>query len=295
MKKYLNLGCGQRTHHQWTNVDFVATTPDVVAANLTEGVPFADASFDVVYHSHVLEHFSKNQAPAFLQECFRVLRPQGVIRIAVPDLEQIVRSYIFALEQAAAGSLEAAANYDWLMLELFDQTVRDQPGGNMAAYLFQENIPNESFILKRSGTEAIKLIEAGRNQKSLASAASPHWLKDLLRSTRRLVMDASYRQDAILKLLLSPSDYRSLHIGRFRQGGEIHQWMYDRFSLTQSLQHCGFEEAMQRTAHESAIHDWTSFCLDTEPDGTIYKPDSIYFEAIKPSSHQHESSAHQPV
>ncbi len=281
MKKYLNLGCGKRTHRDWTNVDFVATPPDVVAANLTEGVPFADGSFDAVYHSHVLEHFSKKQAPAFLQECFRVLRPQGVIRIAVPDLEQIVRSYIFALEQAASGSLEAATNYDWLMLELFDQVVREQPGGNMAAYLFQEHIPNESFILKRSGTEAKKLIEAGRSQQK---PASPHWLKDILRSTRRLVMDSSYRQDAILQLLLSSSDYRSLQIGRFRQGGEVHQWMYDRFSLTHLLQQCGFEGAMQRTAHESSIDDWTSFDLDTEPDGTIYKPDSIYFEAIKPST-----------
>jgi predicted SAM-dependent methyltransferase len=283
MKKYLNLGCGKRTHHEWTNVDFVATIPDVVAANLTEGVPFADGSFDAVYHSHVLEHFSKNQAPAFLQECFRVLRPQGVIRIAVPDLEQIVRSYIFALEQAASGSLEAAANYDWLMLELFDQTVREHPGGNMAAYLFQENILNESFILKRSGTEAKKLIEAGHSQKHLASPP-PHWLKDILRSVRQLVIDTSYRQDAILKLFLSSSDYRSLQIGRFRQGGEIHQWMYDRFSLTHGLQQCGFKEATQRTAHESSIDNWISFHLDTEPDGAIYKPDSIYFEAIKPST-----------
>jgi predicted SAM-dependent methyltransferase len=283
MKEYLNLGCGKRTHHEWTNVDFVATTPDVVAANLTEGVPFADGSFDAVYHSHVLEHFSKNQAPAFLQECFRVLRPQGVIRIAVPDLEQIVRSYIFALEQAASGSLEAAANYDWLMLELFDQTVREYPGGNMAAYLFQENILNESFILKRSGTEAKKLIEAGHSQKYLASPP-PHWLKDILRSVRQLVIDPSYRQDAILKLFLGSSDYRSLQIGRFRQGGEIHQWMYDRFSLTHGLQQCGFKEATQRTAHESFIDNWISFHLDTEPDGAIYKPDSIYFEAIKPST-----------
>jgi predicted SAM-dependent methyltransferase len=283
MKEYLNLGCGKRTHHEWTNVDFVATTPDVVAANLTEGVPFADGSFDAVYHSHVLEHFSKKQAPAFLQECFRVLRPQGVLRIAVPDLEQIVRSYIFALEQAASGSLEAAANYDWLMLELFDQTVREYPGGNMAAYLFQENILNESFILKRSGTEAKKLIEAGHSQKYLASPP-PHWLKDILRSVRQLVIDPSYRQDAILKLFLGSSDYRSLQIGRFRQGGEIHQWMYDRFSLTHGLQQCGFKEATQRTAHESFIDNWISFHLDTEPDGAIYKPDSIYFEAIKPST-----------
>lgn len=282
MQKYLNLGCGTRTHPEWTNVDFTATAPDVVAADLTKGVPFNDGAFEAVYHSHVLEHFSKQQAPEFLQECFRVLRPQGVIRIAVPDLEQIVRSYIFAIEQAAAGSQEAAVNYEWLMLELFDQMVREHPGGNMAAYLFQENIPNEEFILKRNGTEAKKLIELGCNQKSVAAPKS-QWFKAIFRTTRKLVIDPNYRQDAILRLLLGTSDYRSLQIGRFRRCGEVHQWMYDRFSLTDLLQRCGFQEVVQRTAHESLITNWVSFCLDTEPDETVYKPDSIYIEAIKPS------------
>jgi hypothetical protein len=48
------------------------------------------------------------------------------------------------------------------------------------------------------------------------------------------------------------------------------------------LQHCGFEQVQHRTAHESAIPNWSRFNLDTEPDGSVYKPDSLYLEAIKP-------------
>ncbi|MCM1983016.1 hypothetical protein [Lyngbya confervoides] len=48
------------------------------------------------------------------------------------------------------------------------------------------------------------------------------------------------------------------------------------------MQHCGFTQIQQRTADESYIADWSSFNLDTEPDGSIYKPDSFYIEAVRP-------------
>ncbi|MGA9379876.1 MAG: methyltransferase domain-containing protein [Phormidium sp.] len=85
---YLNLGCGYRFHPDWTNVDFVSTGEGVIAHNFIKGIPFHDSSFDVIYHSHLLEHFSKKEAESFLRDCYRVLRPQGVLRVAVPDLEQ---------------------------------------------------------------------------------------------------------------------------------------------------------------------------------------------------------------
>lgn len=277
---YLNLGCGQRFHLDWTNVNLTSTHPAVIAYNLSQGIPFPDASFDVIYHSHLLEHFPKDQAPQFLFECYRVLRSGGILRIAVPDLEQIIRSYLFALEQALAGSQEAADNYNWLLLELFDQMVRNQSGGGMAIYLRQPHLANEAFILKRLGIEAQKLITTGRQPQQ--PTCPDAWLKRMLRPLYRLLRDRQYRRDILLKHYLGPADYQALQIGRFRQSGEVHQWMYDRYSLTCLLQDCGFEQIQQRTAYDSAIPNWTCFNLDTEPDGSVYKPDSLYMEAIKP-------------
>ena len=39
---------------------------------------------------------------------------------------------------------------------------------------------------------------------------------------------------------------------------------------------------VRREASESLIPGWTKFNLDTEADGTVYKPDSMYMEAVKP-------------
>ncbi len=279
---YLNLGCGKRFHPDWTNVNFTTTGSDVIAHDLTQGIPFPEASFDVVYHSHILEHFSKPQAPLFLKDCYRVLRPQGVIRIAVPDLEQIIRSYIFALEQALSGSQEAAYNYNWLLLELFDQIVRNHSGGDVAAYLRQAYIPNEAFILKRQGTEAKNLIESGRQSWQTPPSPDP-WFKRTFRPTYQFLRDPNYRREIFFKRFLSSTDYQALQIGLFRQGGEVHQWMYDRYSLTKILEDCGFHQIVQQTATESYIPNWVDFNLDTELDGSVYKPDSLFMEAIKPT------------
>jgi predicted SAM-dependent methyltransferase len=280
---YLNLGCGHRFHADWTNVDFVSTGKGVIAYDLTQGIPFPNASFDVVYNSHVLEHFPKTEAEAFLRECCRVLRPQGILRVVVPDLEQIARSYLTALEKASTGSQEGAANYEWILLEMYDQTVRNHSGGEMAAYLSREHIPNKEFVLKRCGIEAKNLIEAGHlhRQQPQPVPVPESQPNPILKQIYRFVRYPTYRRESLIKLLLG-KEYSALKIGRFRQSGEAHQWMYDHYSLTLLLEQCGLENIVKRTAVDSYIPDWVSFNLDIELDGTVYKPDSLFMEAIKP-------------
>ena len=69
--------------------------------------------------------------------------------------------------------------------------------------------------------------------------------------------------------------------GRFRRGGEVHLWMYDRHSLARALRRAGFRDPRVVGAAESRIHGWADYHLDTEPDGTTYKPDSLFMEAVK--------------
>lgn len=54
---------------------------------------FPDASFEAVYCSHLLEHLQADVAERCLSEAHRVLVPGGVLRIAVPDLDNMVRRY----------------------------------------------------------------------------------------------------------------------------------------------------------------------------------------------------------
>jgi predicted SAM-dependent methyltransferase len=50
-------------------------------------------TFDYIFSEHQIEHISEADATAMLQECFRILRPGGRIRIATPDLAAILGLY----------------------------------------------------------------------------------------------------------------------------------------------------------------------------------------------------------
>jgi predicted SAM-dependent methyltransferase len=277
--KALNLGCGSRSHPDWENLDLFPVAPTVRAHDLRKGIPFSDGTFDVVYHSHVLEHFSKQAAPGFLRECHRVLKSGGIIRVAVPDLERIARLYLEALERASHGMPGWRENYEWMVLEMFDQTVRETSGGSCREYLRQDPIPNWSFICERWGTEAKAVVEAVRaetlphpNGHSRSRAKGGAYLRHF----GRIALNK------IAKTLLSEQNYEALRVGRFRRQGEIHQWMYDTYSLAQLLQRAGFCNCRRCTATESQISNWAGYQLDAQPAGTPHKPDSLFMEAAKP-------------
>ncbi len=82
--KLVNLGCGNRFHKDWKNLDARSNSEYVQVFNLYDELPFDDDSIDVIYSSHVLEHFSKCEAPKFLQRCLRILKIGGIIRVVVP-------------------------------------------------------------------------------------------------------------------------------------------------------------------------------------------------------------------
>ncbi len=255
--KLLNLGCGANFHPAWTNIDFTSTGIGVKAHNLLHGIPSNDESFDFIYHSHVLEHFPKSKAQNFINECFRVLKPGGLIRIAIPDLEQIAKLYLEKLDKAAHGDSSSVDDYDWMMLELLDQTVRNQSGGDMQKYLGIDNLNNMDFVRERIGIYADSI----RNS-CLSAKQHPH-----------------YNDKA--KIANTPEEY--LNIGAFRMGGEIHQWMYDRFSLARLLDKSGFKHIGIVSAYESSFDKFSSYNLDVK-NGSIVKADSLFIEAIKPSN-----------
>jgi predicted SAM-dependent methyltransferase len=268
---YLNVGCGTKFHPTWTNVDMASNSPHVEAHNLLNGFPYPDARFDVVYHSQVLEHIPKDKAAGFLRECRRVLRPGGVLRVVVPDLENIAREYLRHLQQNLDHpTAVSAANYDWILLELFDQTVRDRPEGAMGDFLKQPRLPNEDYIVERIGHVGRSIIARGR-QPGGATRAVP--MLDRLRrvTPRRLASQLRGRVRATL-------GSEALRIGAFRLSGEIHMWMYDRYSLARLLSEAGFVNVRRVDAHSSAIPDWQAYELDVK-DGAVFDPTSLFMEA----------------
>ena len=273
--RYVNLGCGSRYHARWINIDIVPAGPDVIAHDLRQGIPLPDNSCEAVYHSHVLEHLRRPEALQFLRDCYRVLKPGGILRVAIPDLERICSVYLEKLK-AALDSDSAAADYDWMMIELYDQAVREHSGGEMRELLIRQPLPNEAFIYERIGEEGREIIHPV-NHATAAPRASP---LNSLRFRLESIMDRWVK--VMLRLMRGRQAVHAQEIGAFRLAGEVHQWMYDRYSLARLLMAAGFQQPQQQAASESQIDNWSSFNLDTLPDGAIIKPDSLFMEATKP-------------
>lgn len=146
-------------------------------------------------------------------------------------------------------------------------------------YLRQNPLPNEAFVYERIGEEGHQLVKALRQQDSHGRRSFPAFLHRLRRGLRSLPAVAKRR---IPHWLLRAGDRRALEIGRFRLAGEVHQWMYDRYSLALLLIAAGFRDPQLQDASTSRIPNWTSFHLDTLSDGQVIKPDLFFMEAIKP-------------
>ncbi|KAF3889675.1 MULTISPECIES: class I SAM-dependent methyltransferase [Nostocales] len=118
----LNLGCGQTRPLGWINTDsslnslfqkypiiqhlmikihksIKYSTSNVIFMDLRYAWKFKDCSVDVVYASHVFEHLTLKTSQLFMNEAFRVLRPNGILRIVVPDLYQLAKNYVSRYEQ----------------------------------------------------------------------------------------------------------------------------------------------------------------------------------------------------
>ena len=92
--------------------------------DLSKGVPYADATFDVVYHARPGAH-SAGMHAQFMAECHRVLKPGGLLRVVVPDLEQLAQRYLTAL--AGNENTQTLALHSEATEEIFDQMVRRRP------------------------------------------------------------------------------------------------------------------------------------------------------------------------
>lgn len=279
----LNLGCGSRFHPDWINIDLLSRSPTVIRYDLSRGIPMGAASCDVVYHAAVLEHMRRRDAEEFLAECYRVLKVEGILRVGVPDLEKICRLYLSKMAAALDGDEAAAYDYEWIILEMLDQTVRERGGGGMLDYLRHNPIPNETFVYERIGQEGRELVKALRSVPA-QSRQGCHPIRDLLDKLRiGLRKLPSLAKHRILCWLLGADAWRAFEIGRFRLAGEVHHWMYDRYSLSRLLEQTGFHEPQLLDANTSRILNWASFCLDTLPDGQAIKPDLLFVEAVKPT------------
>lgn len=118
----LHLGCGSHRPDGWVNVDgswnarlakipllrkalgFFHLVPGellripwdshISICDVRKPLPFPNGSAQGVYASHLLDCLHLFETQRLLKECFRVLRPGGVLRVVVEDIRPILQEYL---------------------------------------------------------------------------------------------------------------------------------------------------------------------------------------------------------
>lgn len=87
-------------HHGWVNLDIMDLTQYAQQNNyrfaqcdITKGIPFDTGKADCFYLSHVLEHFNHKTILSILRDVRRIIKPEGVVRIIVPDADMLIALY----------------------------------------------------------------------------------------------------------------------------------------------------------------------------------------------------------
>jgi len=89
----LHLGCGERYLEGFTHVDLAKYDHIDYEIPVDNLEIFSDNSVEEIYASHVIEYFDREEIKSVLKEWNRVLKKNGVLRIAVPNLPELIKVY----------------------------------------------------------------------------------------------------------------------------------------------------------------------------------------------------------
>jgi SAM-dependent methyltransferase len=89
----LNWACGPTPARGWLNADRLGAPGVALSGDIRDGLPLADDAVDYAVAIHGLQDLPYLEVVPALQELRRVLRPQGVLRLALPDLDRALGAY----------------------------------------------------------------------------------------------------------------------------------------------------------------------------------------------------------
>jgi ubiquinone/menaquinone biosynthesis C-methylase UbiE len=270
--KLLNIACGKRIHKDWINIDFHKSSEGVLAMNVSKDLSFEDNYFNSVYSGHFFEHISKKEAKKLLKEVFRVSRKGAILRIVVPNLEDICREYLNILSNIDKKGFKK--KHEWITIELFDQMVRSKGGGEMKNFYVNPKNKKDNkivdYIKNRVGENINKKTE--KKDSLFENFRKLNYAK-----IKELIL---YSYIKLIRLLLPKSVKDNLFLNT--SVGERHVYMYDRHSLAKLLKKAGFKNIKIMSYNKSSIPNFNNYFLDINEDGTPYKGcSSLYIECEK--------------
>jgi SAM-dependent methyltransferase len=92
--KRLNVGCGPCVEPGWLNADRLEAEGIDFPCDIRAGLPVESDSFDYIVGMHMLQDVPYPDVLPVLRELRRVLKPYGILRLGLPDLDKAMEAYL---------------------------------------------------------------------------------------------------------------------------------------------------------------------------------------------------------
>jgi predicted SAM-dependent methyltransferase len=94
VSRRLNWGCGEHPEPGWINSDIKDGPGIDLSCDIREGLPLEADTIDYAVSIHALPEIPYTDIVGALRELRRVLKPGGVLRLALPDLDKGIQAYL---------------------------------------------------------------------------------------------------------------------------------------------------------------------------------------------------------
>src|ERR1700730_11293169 len=180
---HAQYGCGHSAPDGWLNYDASFTLrverlpvagrfvrknaqrfpANVIFGDIVKGLPVPEGSADGGYASHVLEHLSRASMLVALQNTYRLLRPNGIFRLIVPDLEARARRYLADLEAMQSDANDRFLRSSYLGVEADSKGLAGLASAmfGRSMHLWMWDYPSIEAALKAAGFTSIRRCDMG--------------------------------------------------------------------------------------------------------------------------------------
>lgn len=177
----LHLGCGNNFLSGWLNTD-ICNGGEVKFLDAGKNFPFKDETFEYIFSEHLFEHLTMEEGLIMLQECFRVLKFGGHLRLTTPNLDFLIRLYESPEEKCHKDYIRWSINtFDEVAARYYENDKEDIPAmfvlnnfirgwGHRMVY----NQPVLKKILERVGFKNVKICNSGESSWPVLKGVEHH-------------------------------------------------------------------------------------------------------------------------
>ena len=247
--------------------------------DITRPLLFLDNTFDAVDAYHVFEHLTPKEGERFAAEIYRVLKPGGIFRISVPDLERIAREYLMFLEESLKDPSEQnILRYRWAVMEMIDQATRDYSGGLMLEALKAGHF--DKVIVKERYGDVFDDFFDQRARKERGAWTPPSRKTFFQRVFSNIPQKIARKWTYTVYEKKLRKKLKEINGDPLKTKERV-RWMYDRLSLRLLVEKTGFTEFVRKDFNTSGIPNWDKYDLDQSNYGMHALDPSVYVECRK--------------